>query len=217
MVELLLVVAVTFCISCVGSSKENSHSGSAQDEANGELLERVFAYLRYGKLDSAAISSEPLLESTYLDSCSDSIRSIVTQLNYDYNLDLYYESVSLWRQKQYDSSVAIALTLTKRAGKNSFFGRQIVSSLFSVAELEGEGRSLLRRLFPNHQADSIYARYLIANHEVAFGMTTAQVLESWGRPLDINRTRTATYTHEQWVYPRANLYFDDGVLTSIQD
>lgn len=51
------------------------------------------------------------------------------------------------------------------------------------------------------------------------GMTQAQVLaSSWGSPDDINRTITAYGTREQWVYRYGScLYFDDGVLTAIQN
>jgi hypothetical protein len=51
------------------------------------------------------------------------------------------------------------------------------------------------------------------------GMTTAEVLVSRkGSPESKNRTMTASHTHEQWVYKYGEyLYFDDGVLTAIQD
>ena len=52
------------------------------------------------------------------------------------------------------------------------------------------------------------------------GMTWSQVVNqtSWGKPYDINRTTTARGTREQWVYgERRYLYFDNGVLTAIQD
>ena len=54
---------------------------------------------------------------------------------------------------------------------------------------------------------------------VKIGMTTAQVLKSnWGKPNNINRTTTRNGTHEQWVYGgHNNLYFDNGILTAIQD
>jgi hypothetical protein len=50
-------------------------------------------------------------------------------------------------------------------------------------------------------------------------MTQAEVLaSSWGKPDDINRTITAYGTREQWVYGyRSYLYFDDGILTAIQN
>lgn len=54
---------------------------------------------------------------------------------------------------------------------------------------------------------------------VSIGMTTKQVLTNgWGRPKDINRTTTANGTNEQWVYDGYKyLYFEDGILTTIQD
>lgn len=54
--------------------------------------------------------------------------------------------------------------------------------------------------------------------EVWIGMTASMALESWGRPSDINRTTYASHTHEQWVYgSKRCLYFDNGILTAIQD
>ena len=52
------------------------------------------------------------------------------------------------------------------------------------------------------------------------GMTQSQVINgtSWGGPNDINRTITAGGTREQWVYGNKRyLYFDNGILTAIQD
>lgn len=54
---------------------------------------------------------------------------------------------------------------------------------------------------------------------VAIGMSQDDVLaSSWGKPQKINSTHTARHTREQWVYGNGNyLYFEDGVLTSIQN
>lgn len=55
---------------------------------------------------------------------------------------------------------------------------------------------------------------------VQIGMTAERVLQSsWGRPDHVNRTITARGAREQWVYPgmRNYLYFENGVLTSIQN
>lgn len=51
------------------------------------------------------------------------------------------------------------------------------------------------------------------------GMTAAEALKSsWGVPEEVNRTITANGTQEQWVYRDGNyLYFDDGILTAIQN
>lgn len=53
---------------------------------------------------------------------------------------------------------------------------------------------------------------------VRIGMTDEAVLtEGWGRPDKINRTTTATGVSEQWVYGYKYLYFEDGVLVTIQN
>jgi hypothetical protein len=54
---------------------------------------------------------------------------------------------------------------------------------------------------------------------VRLGMTKQDVRDSsWGKPKDINRTITEYMTYEQWVYDGYKyLYFEDGILTTIQD
>ncbi len=51
------------------------------------------------------------------------------------------------------------------------------------------------------------------------GMTASQVrASSWGSPSDINSTTTKYGTREQWVYSGYRyVYFENGVVTSIQD
>ncbi|MFW1807586.1 DUF4124 domain-containing protein [Acinetobacter ursingii] len=58
--------------------------------------------------------------------------------------------------------------------------------------------------------------------EPKIGMTSGQAENStWGYPDDVNKTTTASGVHEQWVYRRMYkskyLYFQNGILTSIQD
>jgi hypothetical protein len=53
---------------------------------------------------------------------------------------------------------------------------------------------------------------------VALGMNGLEVEQSsWGKPQHINRTTTAGGKREQWVYGRNYLYFDNNVLTAIQN
>jgi hypothetical protein len=54
---------------------------------------------------------------------------------------------------------------------------------------------------------------------VAIGMTREQVIGSnWGRPQSVNTTTSAYGKREQWVYGGRNyLYFENGVLTTIQN
>lgn len=54
---------------------------------------------------------------------------------------------------------------------------------------------------------------------VLIGMNQHQVLaSSWGRPSNIRRTTGSYGTREQWIYGGSNyLYFDNGILTAIQN
>ena len=54
---------------------------------------------------------------------------------------------------------------------------------------------------------------------VRIGMSKEDVLaSSWGRPESINTTTTVRGSREQWVYGgRSYLYFENGVLTAIQN
>lgn len=55
-------------------------------------------------------------------------------------------------------------------------------------------------------------------HGVSIGMTMQEVLDSnWGRPRTVNKTTARNYNHEQWVYDGGYLYFEDGILTTIQN
>lgn len=53
---------------------------------------------------------------------------------------------------------------------------------------------------------------------VGIGMSRQDVIDSsWGKPRKINTTTTARGTSEQWVYDGGYLYFEDGVLRTIQN
>lgn len=58
----------------------------------------------------------------------------------------------------------------------------------------------------------------IADSKVVLGMNKEMCTASWGNPIDINRTIISGLTSEQWVYGWGTyLYFDNGILTAIQD
>ena len=59
---------------------------------------------------------------------------------------------------------------------------------------------------------------IVANKEIMVGMTKAMVIDSWGKPDDINRSVGSWGVYEQWVYGDGQyLYFENGKLTSWQD
>ncbi len=56
----------------------------------------------------------------------------------------------------------------------------------------------------------------ILQGKVKIGMTKEMCKLSWGTPKDINETISVGNKSEQWVYSENYLYFDNGILTTIQ-
>lgn len=84
-------------------------------------------------------------------------------------------------------------------------------------------RSAYRKLIKlrnNHPEWSDEDCATIAQRSVQIGFTREQAIAAWGRPRDINRTTGEWGINEQWVYGEYDincLYFDNGILTSIQN
>jgi hypothetical protein len=48
-------------------------------------------------------------------------------------------------------------------------------------------------------------------------MTKDMVREAWGLPRDINTTTTQYGSRAQWCYYSSYVYFDDDIVTTIQN
>ena len=58
----------------------------------------------------------------------------------------------------------------------------------------------------------------ILKRRIDIGYTKDQCRFAWGAPERINRTTNIYGVSEQWCYGSGNyLYFDDGILTTIQN
>lgn len=61
-------------------------------------------------------------------------------------------------------------------------------------------------------------RAKLRSQGVRIGMSQEDVrASSWGKPNRISRTVSAYGIHEQWIYDGGYLYFEDGVLKTIQN
>lgn len=60
---------------------------------------------------------------------------------------------------------------------------------------------------------------LIIGRKIWMGMSDDQLVKSWGRPSDINRTVGSWGSHEQWVYGNFGpyVYVENGTVTSWQN
>lgn len=76
---------------------------------------------------------------------------------------------------------------------------------------ERENHERLVRLYGQKNAD------MIERGVVVIGFTKAMCKEAWGSPSSVNTTENKYGIHEQWVYGGGRyLYFDNGILTTIQ-
>ena len=91
------------------------------------------------------------------------------------------------------------------------------------AEYAAPLKKLEDALVKKNEADAKHRTASIAKEKrskgVSIGMSKEDVLASkWGRPESVNKTTGSYGTHEQWVYGGRNyLYFENGVLTTIQN
>lgn len=112
------------------------------------------------------------------------------------------------------SKIQIAENIIKNISDpiaNQYPGMREINLKFMNSELDGLRKS--KRRFTD---DDIQQR----KPGVRIGMTAKQVVEntSWGKPNKVNKTTNRHGTREQWVYGGGNyLYFENGILTSIQN
>jgi hypothetical protein len=79
------------------------------------------------------------------------------------------------------------------------------------AKQDKERRESLVKRYGQKKAD------LILQGKVEVGFTKEMCKEAWGNPKSKNTTENRSGIHEQWVYGGGRyLYFDNGVLTTIQ-
>lgn len=77
----------------------------------------------------------------------------------------------------------------------------------------------------NRKAHNLYKKYFwdkydcvsVAQKRIKIGMNKQMVTEAWGHPYDINKSIYSFGVHEQWVYSSSYVYFEDGLVTAIQN
>lgn len=106
---------------------------------------------------------------------------------------------------------------------------ELISAEQHYAELERkrqqeEAEKLAKEEARKEREERIRKRYgvttarLILEGRVRIGMTAQMCRDAWGEPSEINRSSGSWGVHEQWVYGVGSyLYFEDGILTSIQN
>ena len=120
------------------------------------------------------------------------------------------------------NSIILLLLITGCSMYYSRYSNIPVPEMYGAREYSNLNEQQKRSFLKNHEGYDVSTVNAILNGKIRIGMTKDQVIYSWGRPNDINRTVGSWGIHEQWVYDRGDynsqyLYFEDGILTSWQD
>ena len=122
---------------------------------------------------------------------------------------------------QYENQKKIKDLIEKEQRKKDVKKQIVIKEKQKKQEIEIKAK---RKLDNEKRRNLIINKYgkengeAILNHKVKIGWTKEMCVASWGKPYDINRTTSEYGTHEQYVYSlKKYLYFENGVLTTIQD
>jgi uncharacterized protein YdcH (DUF465 family) len=96
---------------------------------------------------------------------------------------------------------------------------QLAQKTAQLAAEKSESENLSKQIKETEEKiEALKAREISGFKTVRLGMTKQECLELVGNPREINRTKNAFGSLAQWVYHDGRyLYFDNSVLTSIQD
>jgi len=158
---------------------------------------------KYNKIAQKHYYDEPI---TIVALKSDSLRDTLYTGSYLENRSFIHESCNIAKQKMEADDLY----------KNGLYGKAL-----KLAESISYKPSWLSKAKYWNQFRPEYISE-IKQKKVCIGMSKDEVIASWGKPDDINRTVGSNYVHEQWVYEGLNydcsyLYFEDGIMTNFQD
>jgi hypothetical protein len=181
----------------------------------------IFAVInQFGSHTSTSTIDPPTLPSTdsTLVARADSIMSRVpigrvAKLSTD-SLDMV---VSVDSSSNNPKSAAWLATAEKERARRAAAARlaQIQLDAFSVCQSRHSAAvAALALKHPDWSDDAIA---IVACHRVVVGMSQEQLLASWGRPEQVNRTVVGSSASDQLVYSDNNyVYIENGVVTSYQ-
>lgn len=127
----------------------------------------------------------------------------------DWNIKIEEEKEEKIRIANKTEKEKIAIEKKKKDQQNAI-EKRILDEREEKLEIE-KRKTMLERKYGVDIALRIFEK------KIWIGMTKDMLLESWGRPNDINRTVGSWGVHEQCIYTSAYVYIENGVVTSWQD
>lgn len=140
--------------------------------------------------------------------------------------DVIAQAITYASQQDYDTAIKCltnALEVDSTNQQANDLKLKYISAKSDIAKAQADAKAKAdtdAKAQAQAEADA-QAKAKAKTEGVRIGMTQQQVLDSnWGKPDQINKTTSAYGMHEQWVYGTSKmnfLYFDNGILTSIQN
>ncbi|MEC8273781.1 MAG: hypothetical protein VXZ76_02955 [Bacteroidota bacterium] len=170
-------------------------------------FEHSFPFIVVGffeKQKKLVIGQEFVIKDYYLGGSTD----IYTGKELTINTGQIWKTIDFTiEQKYYTLSLVIENPLGEitTMSYESTFGEYRPGAVYTLSEAEN-----YYSLFGQETFDKILQK------KVSLGMTKLMCELSWGKPEKINETITSGQVSEQWVYSDNYLYFENGILTTIQ-
>lgn len=121
------------------------------------------------------------------------------------------------RQRKRDEEKAQEIKIEQQKNADAIKVEQQKNAEAKIADLKKQEANAKRKatLISKYGQES---GLKIFNRKIWLGATKEMVIESWGKPDEVNRSIGVWGVHEQWVYDNNQyIYFENGVLTSWQD
>lgn len=180
-------------------TNERLNNSNLTDKKKEEVINQMVKYLKEDKYQDA------------MDYLSD--LNLPASISKDSDIERLYRFAS-------------SLETKKLGDMTGFLNGMIELTIQDIKNIDGELAEKLQKLKEQYKLEIQEQRRTnsrvnayLSKENPKIGMSKEEVLNSrWGEPEDINRTITEYGTSEQWVYSGYRyIYFDDGIVTAIQD
>lgn len=172
------------------------------------------------------IGTTTIKASTRLRNQPSSSGEVITTIKKNKTIKvLKYSGDSYW-QVEYKNEIGfvndVTLVITEEMNKaiKEDEGKKVLSELKQKQDiLAAQQKKRAERKEKLAEKYGVLNANFILNGKLFTGMTKEMVIESIGKPDDINKTTGPWGVHEQWVYDKKNMYvyFENGKLTSWQE
>lgn len=196
-------------------------SGEASDTSKIETPDSHHPFICWVKSRKANMRSTPSKSGLTVSSLWRGAKGFATKRREDW----YYVEFKV----TLENNIGLLDADSVRAGwmHESVLSREYIEEISLGARLQSVYEESLKKSASTRRQQAItdnrtwdsQTKESVLRGAVSIGMTAEMVRASWGPPEDVNRSVGSWGVYEQWVYGDHSrfLYFENGVLVSLQD